>query len=127
MLLKCHSSVFVMEEEYSEEKKNLSVVTIRGNSPKQSEDLIPQTGSKNEECLTGNRNFLQNGSGAEENGEGSISRKPEISVTAKGAKDTKDEFIEERKKSSENYIHFQNNLCERWLDNLFIVLYEVTW
>src|SRR5882757_15569 len=29
-LLKCRSSVFVMEEEYREEKKNSSVATLRG-------------------------------------------------------------------------------------------------
>jgi hypothetical protein len=95
MLLKYHSSGFVMEEEYCEEKKNLSVVTIRGTSQRQSEGRMSQTGSKNEEFPTANGNILQNGAGAEENGEASISRKPEISVTAKGAKATKDKFTEE--------------------------------
>jgi hypothetical protein len=126
-LLKYRSSVFVIEEEYCEEKTNSSVVTIRGNSSRQNEDCTSQTGSKNEEFPTANGKILQNGTGAETNGEASISRKPEISMTAKGAKDTKDEFTEDGKKSTEKYIHFQNKrLCERWLDNLFMVLYEVT-
>jgi hypothetical protein len=78
-LLKYHSSVFVVEKEYRKEKKNSSVVTIRGNSPRQSEDRTSQTGLKNEEFPTANGNISQNGAGAEENGEASVSRKPEIS------------------------------------------------
>jgi hypothetical protein len=109
-------------------KKNLRAATIRGNSPRQSANRTSQPGSKNEEFQTANGNILQNGAGAEENGEASVSRKPEISVTAKGAKDTKDEFAEDGKKPTEKYIHFQNKrLCERWLDNSFMVLYEVIW
>ena len=116
-LLKCRSSVFVMEEEYREEKKNASVATLRGNSPRQSED-------NEEEDDKDNSSVNGKGKTNEDDSEDGEIAKPENSVPAE-PKGNDDDGSEDGKQA-ENYTHFQNKrLCERWLDNLFMVLYEV--
>jgi hypothetical protein len=120
-LLKCRSSVFVMEEEYREEKKNSSVATLRG-SARQSEDHPSQNGDKKNEAQP-----VTNGDAKaeDENTEETLPEKPENAVPPE-QKDGKDGESDDGKLPTEKYTHFQNKrLCERWLDNLFMVLYEV--
>jgi hypothetical protein len=121
-LLKCRSSVFVMEEEYREEKKhnNASVTAIHGESPRQSTEDVEQSNGTH----TPEEKKETNGDAEEENkNEGDEIEKPATSV----APEEKDEESSDSdKKPAEKYTHFQNKrLCERWLDNLFMVLYEV--
>ncbi|CCX34663.1 Chs5p-Arf1p-binding proteins-domain-containing protein [Pyronema domesticum] len=120
-LLKCRSSVFVMEEEYREEKKhnNASVTAIHGESPRQSTEDVEQSNGTH----TPEEKKETNGDAEEENkNEGDEIEKPATSV----APEEKDEESSDSdKKPAEKYTHFQNKrLCERWLDNLFMVLYE---
>jgi hypothetical protein len=129
-LLKCRSSVFVMEEEYREEKKNSSVATLRG-TPRPSEEGEP---SENDSEIDVEVEAPQtNGNGnptdeekkeAIENG-GAIIEKPEHTVMPEEVKAGSEESSD--RKQAEKYTHIHNKrLCERWLDNLFMVLYEVT-
>ncbi|KAA8892744.1 Chs5p-Arf1p-binding proteins-domain-containing protein [Sphaerosporella brunnea] len=118
-LLKCRSSVFVMEEEYREEKKNSSVATLRG-TPRQSEERPSQNGDNDEDQPA------TNGSGKTENekAEETLPEKPESSVPPE-LKHGEELEPDDDRLPAEKYTHFQNKrLCERWLDNLFMVLYE---
>jgi hypothetical protein len=120
-LLKCRSSVFVMEEEYREEKKNSSVATLRG-TPRQSEDRPPQNGDDS----NGDQPTMNGGDKTEDGQSESVSiEKPENSVPPE-PKEGEETELDDGKLPAEKYTHFQNKrLCERWLDNLFMVLYEV--
>lgn len=117
-LLKCRSSVFVMEEEYREEKKNSSVATLRG-TPRQSEDRVSPNGTEGKPETNG-EDSSEDGSGI---GAAAI-EKPENAVPAE-PKTSDDSAPDDERSIAEKYTHFQNKrLCERWLDNLFMVLYE---
>lgn len=119
-LLKCRSSVFVMEEEYREEKKNASVATLRGNSPRQSEDQAGEEAG-NEKTATNGKEKAE-----ETDTEDKEIAKPENSAPAEAKGSDDGSSLSDEAKHPENYTHFQNKrLCERWLDNLFMVLYEV--
>jgi len=121
-LLKCRSSVFVMEEEYREEKKNSSVATLRGNSPRQSEDRSSRNGADDSDEKSATNGDSEEGGDKPED---SVIEKPENSVPA-DPKGSDDADSDNEKQPAEKYTHFQNKrLCERWLDNLFMVLYEV--
>ena len=179
-LLKCRSSVFVMEEEYREEKKNASVTTLRGNSPRPSEDRASQNGvadapetpaiatngdgdgeggsggsgggggggekadsdreggGEKADREGGGEKAGREGGGEKADGEGGGEKAdsdgiqvPENPAPAKAKnKDGGDEddtgSDADAKHLSDKYTHFKNKrLCERWLDNLFMVLYEV--
>jgi tetratricopeptide (TPR) repeat protein len=122
-LLRIRSQVFVMEEEYRHEKqtvhpsqsRNASTTALRSPTPSE-----PKT----------------NGHGdAEEttDSDASPDSEPSVAVAAEASIEKPSHTVasEEVKAGSDEpdhntaYTHFQNKrLCERWLDNLFMVLYE---
>ena len=140
-LLKIRSQVFVMEEEYRSEKqtgttsassgnRNASTVALHTASPKVNgaglaneaghldagddhTEPSPLGSSTAEERHTdGPRNAQE----ADESVE-----KPNHTITSEEVKATKDESVT----SPTEFNHFRyKRLCERWLDNLFMVLYE---
>ncbi|QMW43286.1 hypothetical protein G4B11_006656 [Aspergillus flavus] len=116
-LLKIRSEVFVMEEEYRVERQHSK--SIRRSSS------IATNGNEDQ----------QNGTNAEEQDEnpettpsenkeeqaGDSIEKPEQTMASEIVKSGK----EEPDPSHSSYTQFRNKrLCERWLDNLFMVLYE---
>lgn len=154
-LLKYRSSVFVMEEEYRQEK-NASTATIRGSdegsnisTPRQSEDGASEkkeeiekekrAGEKEIKAEVDGLGHLNGGPGltkpeaaegnniSKENSDSSVIEKPEHTVMPEVVKGgTEDHPVAKGDETEEKYTHFQNKrLCERWLDNLFMVLYEV--
>ncbi|KAK6333865.1 hypothetical protein TWF730_004048 [Orbilia blumenaviensis] len=130
-LLKCRSNVFVMEEEYRHEKNastvtNASTTALRGNSseaerrPEEPEKPNGSTEKPSDE------DEATNGVAAisiSESDADTVIEKPEQTVSP-APKDTENEE-EASEDDSKTYTQFQNKrLCERWLDNLFMVLYE---
>ncbi|KZF19685.1 clathrin-coated vesiclec protein [Xylona heveae TC161] len=116
-LLKIRSTVFVMEEEYRSEKqthsRSASNTALRGTpSPKENEEL--QNGATNgAEAPNG---VPESGGNHEESPE-----RPEHTVTSEEVK----AGTEDPDPSHSKYTQFHHKrLCERWLDNLFMVLYE---
>ncbi|KAL2008357.1 hypothetical protein VTN00DRAFT_8339 [Thermoascus crustaceus] len=132
-LLKIRSEVFVMEEEYRIERqntatkpgsKNTSTVAIHqsssskegvnGNGP---ENGTEESSSKEEESSE----KKTNGTGFENHTDGSSIERPEQTVASEVVKSGN----EDADPSHSSYTQFKNKrLCERWLDNLFMVLYE---
>ncbi|CAL5867515.1 uncharacterized protein PFLUO_LOCUS1734 [Penicillium psychrofluorescens] len=131
-LLKVRSEVFVMEEEYRVERKHvpkpaetLDAETNGDGAEKDEEEgeEEEETGSVSgpvsaqepaEESLSGN--------GEETQPETSIER-PEQTVASEVVKSGNEDPVGDP--SHETYSQFRNKrLCERWLDNLFMVLYE---
>jgi Chs5-Arf1p-binding protein BUD7/BCH1 len=149
-LLKTRSQVFVMEEEYRSERQhsmtpkiptstNASTVALSGNENGSSSQHngIPEIrepdSEKDEDDNddTDEETLAEEGSsskaktnGSAENSEIATTRsmeKPEPTVASEEVKAGN----EDADPSQQNYTHFQNKrLCERWLDNLFMVLYE---
>jgi tetratricopeptide (TPR) repeat protein len=133
-LLKIRSQVFVMEEEYRNEKqtaphgqttsRNASVTALRSPSP------TPKTNGE------AHGQVEETPSDAEDdasNGEPSSSaaltlEKPPHTVASEVVKAGSEDPHPPATPSNpnqQNYTHFHNKrLCERWLDNLFMVLYE---
>lgn len=128
-LLKIRSQVFVMEEEYRSEKqaitgqgsssRNASTVALRGTD-------TPQPNGEAEE------DDQQAGESSQPNGEPSAASshlepdvsKPSHSITVRTASESP-QPQPPSDPSHTQYTQFQNKrLCERWLDNLFMVLYE---
>lgn len=103
-LLKIRSQVFVMEEEYRSERhappksRNASTVALNG-SPREAED------------------------GGETNGTESTVAKPSTSVTTETVM-AADEHSSADPEHTDYSSFRHKRLCERWLDNLFMVLYE---
>lgn len=123
-LLRIRSQVFVMEEEYRHEKqtishqpgsRNASTTALRSPSPK--------TNGHGEVELNSPSSDAPNGepSSSEVDDQHSI-EKPGHTVASEVVKAGSDEPDQLH---SATYTQFQNKrLCERWLDNLFMVLYE---
>jgi tetratricopeptide (TPR) repeat protein len=132
-LLKIRSQVFVMEEEYRHEKQNVpqshsrSASTTALRSPTPSAQASPNPG------VNGNANG-EASDGSEANGEESAEatvqdslQEPGHTVAAEVVKAGSEDphAANNDSPSQPNYTQFQNKrLCERWLDNLFMVLYE---
>lgn len=123
-LLRIRSQVFVMEEEYRHEKqvvmhpsgsRNASTVALRGTSP--------QINGHSEPEVKHDQQSDDNGNGTAD--QASATREP---LEKPGHTVTSDEVkagSDESDPSHATYTQFQNKrLCERWLDNLFMVLYE---
>lgn len=130
-LLKTRSQVFVMEEEYRSERqssvtpkvptsKNASTVALSG-TPNGSRTAETDDESEDEEA---GESSSPKENGAPENSMITADRsmaKPVPTVNAEEVKAGSDE----PDASNSTYSNFQNKrLCERWLDNLFMVLYE---
>ncbi|KAF2473330.1 bud site selection protein 7 [Lindgomyces ingoldianus] len=121
-LLRIRSQVFVMEEEYRHEKqtishqpqsRNASTTALRSPSPKTNGHGDVEEVSESSDTLNGEPTVPE----AEDRH--SI-EKPGHTVASEVVKAGSDEPVHQP-----NYTHFQNKrLCERWLDNLFMVLYE---
>lgn len=139
-LLKIRSQVFVMEEEYRHEKtgqvshsRSASTTALRSPSPNtQAQAQLNGHGHGEAE----ERSDVED---AQPNGESSAAaavaaaqdslEKPGHTVAAEevkaGSEDPHANDNADSDPSQPNYTHFQNKrLCERWLDNLFMVLYE---
>lgn len=136
-LLKIRSQVFVMEEEYRHEKttqvshsRSASTTALRAPSPN-AQAQANGHGEAEERSEAGSN---------EQNGESSAAaaavaaaqeylEKPGHTVAAEvvkaGSEDPHANENDDPDSSQPHYTHFQNKrLCERWLDNLFMVLYE---
>ncbi|KAL5000276.1 Chs5p-Arf1p-binding proteins-domain-containing protein [Aspergillus recurvatus] len=127
-LLRVRSEVFVMEEEYRTERQHSTKPSIH------SHDGSPAESAKFTEAVETNGNSEQengddrpvdsvteiaNGDDRTQ-GENSIER-PEQTVASEVVKSGNDD----PDPSHTSYTQFKNKrLCERWLDNLFMVLYE---
>lgn len=142
-LLKCRSGVFVMEEEYRHEK-SASVVGIRGSvgDEEEGEDTEEDTPAINGDSKPKEAAAITNGDSeqtedaetkdateAETKEPTDAIEKPEQTVLPEEAKADEDATVpidSVKTPATQKYTHFQNKrLCERWLDNLFMVLYEV--
>ena len=136
-LLKTRSLVFVMEEEYRTERqhsttprvpnsKNASTIALSGtpngdskpdNEDESEEDeddeddkTLAEGSSKDSASKRTNSELVAN----------KLMDKPLPTINAEEVKSGSDDHD-----SQSQYTHFQNKrLCERWLDNLFMVLYE---
>lgn len=138
-LLKTRSQVFVMEEEYRSERqhsvtpkaptsKNASTVALSGtpngktNAEGSNSDVSSEDGVEDSQANKDSPVSRENG--VEESSVMAAERsmeKPVPTITAEEVKAGNDE----PESSQSGYAGFQNKrLCERWLDNLFMVLYE---
>ncbi|KAJ4305464.1 bud site selection protein [Kalmusia sp. IMI 367209] len=129
-LLRIRSQVFVMEEEYRNEKqtmphqtsRNPSVTALRSPSPTpktngEAHGEVEETPSDSEDTPNGGPSTA-----AAPVVEESIER-PSHTVASEVVKAGSDDTPSNP--NQQNYTHFHNKrLCERWLDNLFMVLYE---
>jgi hypothetical protein len=146
-LLRTRSQVFVMEEEYRSERqhmatpkvpssRNASTVALSGtpNGEKEATNDASKTAENDSEDAEGsedNDDSTKGGSsqdpqpnGVPENSMVAADKcmeKPLPTIASEEVKSGSDE----PDPSHSNYTHFQHKrLCERWLDNLFMVLYE---
>lgn len=121
-LLRIRSQVFVMEEEYRHEKQNIhqphsrnaSTTALRSPTPtangNEEHGEVEEASDDGEETLNGEASAAA----------GEAIEKPGHTVASEVVKAGSDEPDQQS-----NYTHFHNKrLCERWLDNLFMVLYE---
>ncbi|KAK5160300.1 hypothetical protein LTR04_004559 [Oleoguttula sp. CCFEE 6159] len=125
-LLRIRSQVFVMEEEYRNERqtggaaqggsRNASVIALKGaDSPKVNGHGEAETRKEDDEAAL-NGDLSSNPIAA-----GQSLEKPGHTVASEEVK----AGSEEPDPSHAAYTQFENKrLCERWLDNLFMVLYE---
>jgi len=124
-----------MEEEYRFEK-SASVTAVRGGSTSKSGDSDSEDEEQSDDkpAINGHNKeagVKENGEKGKEDGDqeehANVIEKPEHSVLpeeVKGGTET-GHPNSEGKISTQKYSHIQNKrLCERWLDNLFMVLYE---
>ena len=140
-LLKIRSQVFVMEEEYRSERhvpatskptsQNASTVALRGSSDQAVNGQSGATNGEDESPSSTNGDGDSSTLAAEQSIE-----KPESTIPSEVVKSGSDEvcprsylfqkFANEGVQPDQtHYNTFQNKrLCERWLDNLFMVLYE---
>ncbi|KAH8732506.1 Chs5p-Arf1p-binding proteins-domain-containing protein [Phaeosphaeriaceae sp. PMI808] len=139
-LLKIRSQVFVMEEEYRHEKtgqqphsRSASTTALRSPSPGARAQLngndhgdVEERSSVDEAATNGEPSTSPIVAAAEESIE-----KPGHTVASEVVKAGSEDphplpsTSNTTDPSQPNYTHFQNKrLCERWLDNLFMVLYE---
>lgn len=132
-LLKIRSQVFVMEEEYSREKqhvhqpssRNASVTALRADSPAPETNghgPVEEAEEKKASTENGENDDQNEEQGSTANAPDSI-EKPSSTVSSTLVKAGSDDPTPPSHPPT--YTTFQNKrLCERWLDNLFMVLYE---
>ncbi|KAL6245021.1 bud site selection protein [Rhinocladiella similis] len=144
-LLKTRSHVFVMEEEYRSERqhtvtpkapssKNASTVALSGTpnghadtgkAPESDEDESEDdSAADDEKTLAEQQNGSSVNGSSRENAEMKADQSMEKPVPTIAAEEVKS-GSDDADPSHSQYPGFQNKrLCERWLDNLFMVLYE---
>ncbi|KAJ5439559.1 uncharacterized protein N7458_010557 [Penicillium daleae] len=127
-LLKTRSEVFVMEEEYRVERQHVPkpAQSLEAETNGKSIEDDDETDDDDSDSVSGPGpaesapETATNGNGDETKVEGSIER-PEQSMASEVVKSGNDD----PDPSHSTYTQFRNKrLCERWLDNLFMVLYE---
>lgn len=134
-LLKIRSQVFVMEEEYRHEKTTTQVSHSRSASTTALRSPSPNTsaqpnGHGNVEERPSTEETVTNGESSTAAAVAAVQEslvKPSHTVAAEVVKAGSEDphAHDDSASSGPNYTHFQNKrLCERWLDNLFMVLYE---
>ncbi|KAK4541189.1 hypothetical protein LTR36_008263 [Oleoguttula mirabilis] len=142
-LLKIRSQVFVMEEEYRHEKqtgppgsRNASTVALRGtDTPQPNGHGEPVLGDQVEETdeSDGADDEHDDDDDSQTDGEPTAASshldpgvsKPSHSITVRSGAETPQPQPPSIDPTHQQYIQFQHKrLCERWLDNLFMVLYE---
>ncbi|KAJ9380989.1 hypothetical protein DTO063F5_6440 [Paecilomyces variotii] len=130
-LLKIRSDVFVMEEEYRVERqhvpkpghsRNASTIGLRNS---ESEDRpVNGNGAENSDETESKDELVDektNGNGEVNQTEQTSIERPEQTMASEVVKSGN----EDHDPSHSSYTQFKNKrLCERWLDNLFMVLYE---
>ncbi|KAJ5105867.1 hypothetical protein NUU61_003214 [Penicillium alfredii] len=123
-LLKVRSEVFVMEEEYRVERNHVPKpaqsleAETNGDSAEREADSGSVSGPSPSEGQSSET--ATNGNGEGNQTDNSIER-PEQTVASEVVKSGS----EDPDPSHSTYTQFRNKrLCERWLDNLFMVLYE---
>ncbi|KAL1857900.1 bud site selection protein [Paecilomyces lecythidis] len=129
-LLKIRSDVFVMEEEYRVERQhipkpghsqNASTVGLRDSES--GDQTVNGNGAEN-----GEESESKEGSTDQTNGNGEVSQTEETSIERPEqtmASEVVKSGNDDHDPSHSSYTQFKNKrLCERWLDNLFMVLYE---
>ncbi|KAK3709836.1 bud site selection protein [Vermiconidia calcicola] len=129
-LLKIRSQVFVMEEEYRNEKqavvtssRNASTVALRGTDTPQPNGEAAEEDSESEAHAEGSSQPNGEPQAASSHLEPDVS-KPSTSITVRTGSETP-QPQPPPDPSHTQYTQFQHKrLCERWLDNLFMVLYE---
>ncbi|KAL0265190.1 bud site selection protein [Diplodia seriata] len=138
-LLRIRSQVFVMEEEYRHERqtvsaqppsRNASTSAIRSPSPRPNGHGEVELAGENGEASKPDGEAAKSDEEApkpdgeansEADGAGDSLERPATTVASEEVKAGSDE----PDPSHQSYTQFQNKrLCERWLDNLFMVLYE---
>ncbi|EEA27420.1 bud site selection protein [Talaromyces marneffei ATCC 18224] len=126
-LLKIRSDVFVMEEEYRVERQQTTKPSNSQNASTvalhlpQSPNTATASDAETDEGHSGEANGTGNGTGNLDPVEANTIEKPEQIVASETVKSGN----EDPDPSHAEYAQFQNKrLCERWLDNLFMVLYE---
>ncbi|KAK4494025.1 hypothetical protein PRZ48_015211 [Zasmidium cellare] len=130
-LLKIRSQVFVMEEEYRTEKqttgrtsRNASTVALRGTDTPQPNGHGPAEETPSEAGTEDMINGESEPSIASSHLDPDVS-KPSTSVTIRTNSETPQPQPPNTDPAHQSYTQFQHKrLCERWLDNLFMVLYE---
>ncbi|KAI8338888.1 Chs5p-Arf1p-binding proteins-domain-containing protein [Chlamydoabsidia padenii] len=120
-LLRCRSHVFVMEEEYrmqkaKEEERKPSFSQVIGSDQVDNDKELAQ--------------HLQDVNLADDDKTKDTTmdtfnmKKPSLERPSQSAEDPKNENGGTRTKEEVNFSFGNKRLCERWLDNLFMVLYE---
>ncbi|EQL33754.1 hypothetical protein BDFG_04287 [Blastomyces dermatitidis ATCC 26199] len=133
-LLKIRSEVFVMEEEYRAERQvnaRRSSAAVQNASTVALHEATSGAGQVNGNGVDGQDSENAEGSDEEnESSEEDNTRKAKKSVTIERPEQSVASEVvksggEDPDATSNSYTQFMNKrLCERWLDNLFMVLYE---
>ena len=149
-LLKTRSAVFVMEEEYRQHKSKASVDGSKMNGP--SNGVKPPTisVSEDEDDASSTRAIRSPKSGVSEGAEGEDKADDESIPTIRASSATDNDAengaspntqangvakpeqaqhanAEDHEEETDGELSFSNKrLCERWLDNMFMCLYEVS-
>ncbi|CAI7599869.1 unnamed protein product [Penicillium manginii] len=122
-LLRVRSEVFVMEEEYRVERTHVPKPAQSLDAETNGQAIEDDEAEDNEDdsgSVSGPAENAPNGT-ADEAATGSSIERPEQTVASEVVKSGSDD----PDPSHSAYTQFHNKrLCERWLDNLFMVLYE---
>jgi hypothetical protein len=125
-LLKIRSEVFVMEEEYRVERQHSTSKPGKSDSVAEIQSVETNGNGENgdgsgAEDVDPSAETAADGNGVNEEQVESSIEKPEQSMASEVVKSGNDDADP----SHSSYTQFKNKrLCERWLDNLFMVLYE---
>ncbi|GIZ45918.1 hypothetical protein CKM354_000906400 [Cercospora kikuchii] len=129
-LLKIRSQVFVMEEEYRQERqvpsasRSASTTALRGTDTPQPNGHSQQDDAHSDADTDDMINGNDEPQAASSHLDPDVS-KPSTSITVRSGAETPQAQPPNTDPAHQQYTQFQHKrLCERWLDNLFMVLYE---